>query len=46
MIYEKGRPVVYITLNKALYGCLRLALLFYEQLVADMRGIGFELNPY
>ena len=24
VIYEKGRPVLYITLKKALYGCLRL----------------------
>ena len=45
-IYEKVRPFLYITLKKALYGCLRLAFLFYEQLVAEMRGKGFELNPY
>ena len=24
MIYEKGRPVLYATLNKSFYGCLRL----------------------
>ena len=40
-IYDKGRPVLYVTLNKALYGCLRSALLLYEWLVADMRGKGF-----
>ena len=44
-IYEKGSPVLYVTLKKALYGWLRLALLLYERLVADMRGRGFELNP-
>ena len=46
VIYEKGRPVLYFTLNKALYGCPRLPFLFYERLVTDMRGKGFELNHY
>ena len=46
MIYEKGWPVLYVILNKSLYSCLRSGLLFYERLVADMRGKGFELNPY
>ena len=44
--YEKGRAFLRVTLKKALYGCLRLALLFYERLVAEIRGKGFELNPY
>ena len=44
VIYEKGRLVLYVTLNKALYGCLVLALLLYERIVSDMRGKGFELN--
>ena len=38
--------VLYITLKKALCGCLRSELLFYELLMADMRIKGFELNPY
>ena len=46
VIYEKKIPVLYFTLNKAVYGCLRLVLLFCERLVADMIGKGFELNPY
>ena len=46
VIYEKVSPVLYITLKKDIYGCLISALLFYEKLVADMRGKGFELNPY
>ena len=46
MIHENGRPVLYVTLKKVLYGFLRLAFLFYERLVADMRGKGFEINPY
>ena len=33
-------------MNKAMYGLLRSALLFYKKLVADLKGIGFNLNPY
>jgi hypothetical protein len=33
-------------LEKALYGMMKSALLFYRKLVADLRSIGFELNPY
>ena len=46
VIYEKGRPVLYLSLKKALYGLLRSEFLLYERLVADMRGKEFELNPY
>ena len=46
VIYKKGRQVIYVTLNKALYGILILALLFYERQGVDMKGKGFELNPY
>ena len=37
---------LYVTLKEALYGCLILALLFYDRTVADIRGKGFDLNPY
>ena len=43
---SKGEPMLYVTLQKALYGCLRSALLFYLKLVADLEGKGFRLNPY
>ena len=33
-------------LEKALYGMMKSALLFYCKLVADLHSIGFELNPY
>jgi hypothetical protein len=41
-----NQPILYVRLQKALYGCLRSALLFYEKLVADPTSQGFELNPY
>jgi hypothetical protein len=42
----KGKPVLYVQLEKALYGMMKSALLFYRKLMADLRSIGFELNPY
>jgi hypothetical protein len=41
-----NQPILYVKLQKALYGCLRSALLFYEKLVGDLKSQGFELNPY
>jgi hypothetical protein len=43
---SKGKPVLYVQLEKALYGMMKSALLFYRKLVADLRSIGFDLNPY
>ena len=31
--YETGKPVLYIRLQKALYGCLKSALFFFEKIV-------------
>ena len=38
--------MLYVKLNKALYGLLRSALLFYKKLVRELEDMGFELNPY
>jgi hypothetical protein len=45
-IDANNQPILYIKLQKALYGCIRIALLFYEKLVGDLTSQGFELNPY
>lgn len=37
---------MYVKLQKALYGLMRNALLFYNKLVSDLTGNGFELNLY
>ena len=42
----RGEPMLYVRLNKALYGLLRSALLFYKKLVGELQEMGFELNPY
>ena len=43
---KKGNPYVYTKLNRALYGIMQAALLFYEKLTKDMLEFGFTINPY
>jgi hypothetical protein len=43
---RKGTAVLYIKMQKALYGLLRSALLFHRKLVSDLESDGFVLNPY
>jgi hypothetical protein len=52
-IYQKyvyigpdNKPVLYVTLLKALCGCLQSALLFYQKLLGDLEENGFTLKPY
>jgi hypothetical protein len=40
------QPVLYVKLQKAMYGCLRSALLLYLKFVGDIESQGFEVNPY
>ena len=42
----KGKTVLYVQLEKAVYGMMKSALLFYRKLVADLVSLGYELNPY
>ena len=42
---ENGRTVLYVKFQKELDGCLRSALLFYENLVLEMKSRGFIINP-
>ena len=46
MSYEIGKEVIYVWLQKELYGCLKCAMLFYENLVGDLEAYGFRINPY
>eukprot|EP00957_Ditylum_brightwellii_P128449 9797053-Ditylum_brightwellii.AAC.1 len=43
---KKGKPVLYVQLKKALYGTLRAALLFWQNLSATLQEWGFEIYPY
>ena len=46
MVKEKGKPVIYVELLKALFGTLRAAHLFWETLSGKLQEWGFTLNPY
>jgi hypothetical protein len=43
---ENGKKVLYLRLLKALYGCVKSALLWYELFTGTLQDMGFELNPY
>ena len=45
-INSKGRKELYVKLKKALYGCLRSALLSYLKLASDRTKMGFKINFY
>jgi hypothetical protein len=38
--------VLYVKLIKAIYGCVKSALLWYELFTKSLQGMGFVLNPY
>eukprot|EP00977_Amphora_coffeiformis_P023701 scaffold13992_cov140-Amphora_coffeaeformis.AAC.1 len=46
VVHERGQPILYVHITKAIYGMLVSAMLFYRKLVADLQAYGFELNPY
>ena len=43
---KKGTPILYVKLQKALYGLMRASLLFYRKLRKELEDYGFEINPY
>ncbi len=42
----KGSAILYVKMQKAIYGLLRSALLFYKKLVSGLESTGFKANPY
>ncbi len=46
VILEKGNSVLYLRLQKTLYGMMKSVLLFYRKLVLELREMGFTINPY
>ena len=45
MVEGKTR-VIYVKLVKAIYGCVKSALLWYELFTKSLKSMGFRLNPY
>jgi hypothetical protein len=46
VVKENGKDVIYVILQKALYGTLQAALLFWQNLSTQLAEWGFEINPY
>ena len=46
VIKENGKDVLYVQLDRALYGCVQSALLWYELYSLTLKEMGFKLNPY
>ncbi len=46
MVDKKGTPILYVKLQKALYGLMRASLLFYRKLRKELEDYGFKINPY
>ena len=46
ILIENGKPVLYVELKKALYGTLKVTLLFWKRLSSQLIKWNFELNPY
>ena len=43
---EKGVPVLYMRLKKALYEYMQSAILWYDTFKDCLEGLGFKINPY
>eukprot|EP00957_Ditylum_brightwellii_P111990 8540452-Ditylum_brightwellii.AAC.1 len=43
---EKGNSVLHVRLQKALYGAMKAALLWGENLTNTLKEWGFKINPY
>jgi hypothetical protein len=42
----KGKTLLHVQLEKAVYGMMNSVLLFYQKWVADLTSLGFTINPY
>ena len=46
VVKENGKDVLYVQLDRALYGCVQSALLWYELYLTTLEKMGFRLKPY
>ena len=46
VIQEGKHRVLYMQLNKALYGCMKSAIIWYDTFVGTLKDLDFKLNPY
>ena len=43
---KSGKRVIYVQLTKAMYGCIKAACLFWENLSTQLKSMGFTINDY
>ena len=43
---SKGNPILYVQIQKVLYGVLRSALLFYRKLEKGIEAFGLQISTY
>ncbi len=46
LVDKKGKEVLYLRLQKALYSMMKSALLLYQKCLSELRSMGFIINPY
>ena len=46
VVLDHGKKTLFLRLKKALYGCVKSAMLWYELFVSVLLDLGFTLNPY
>jgi hypothetical protein len=46
MVDKKGTTILYVKLQKALYGLMRASILFYRKLQKELEQYGFKVNLY
>ena len=46
VVYEDKNKILYVAMEKALYGMLQSSLLYYKKFRKDIESIGFVVNPY
>ena len=44
--YKKGKKVLYLVVNKAIYGMIKSPMLWYMKFCKDLESQGFKINPY
>ena len=45
VVEEKGEKVLCVVAQRAVYGMIQLALMFYQKLRKDLEEQGFKINP-
>ena len=45
VVIKKGQKILWVQLDRELYGCVQLVLLWYELYWSTLKNMIFEMNP-